>query len=196
MDPPDRPCWQAGEDVAQPSEGIETDDIFDGVVIDADAAVLRVDLKLWPEVESVGDGQAHGALRQVGAAPLQAAQGFAEALEDHAAVAGTDGLTEPGAGAALAQLGLDSIKVPDLQEDKSGMLRGVGFGFEKLAADMRPAGCQADILAGAGKGGIGLVTITLDDAAKGGGDDVIKACGRAAGVPVLEGFAAGTFAGP
>lgn len=131
----------------------------------------------------------------MGAAPLQTVRGLAQAFEDHAALAGTDGLTEPGAGAALTQLGFDPIEVPDLQEDKPGVLRGVGFGFEKLAADMRPAGGEADVLPGAGKGGIGLVAI-LNDAAKGGGDDVIKECGRAAGVPVEEGFAAGSFARP
>ena len=140
--------------------------------------------------------KAHGALRKVGPASLQAAQGFANTLEDHAALAGADGLTETRARPALTQLGLDAVKIPDLQEDKSGVLRGVGFGFEKLAADMRPAGGQTDVLTGAGKGGIGQVAIALDDAGERGGDDVVKARGRAAGFPVEKRFAAGSFAGP
>ena len=74
------------------ADGGEPYRIFDGVVIDADASVLHEDLKLGPEVEGVGDGQAHGALRQMGAAFFQAAQGFGNALKDREALAGAGGL--------------------------------------------------------------------------------------------------------
>ena len=96
----------------------------------------------------------------------------------------------------MTQLVLDAVKMPDLQQDKSGVLRGVGLGFKKLAAHMGPAGGQADVFPGAGKRGIGRVAIALDDTGKGGGDNVIKARRRPAGFPVEKGFASRSFAGP
>ena len=132
----------------------------------------------------------------MGAAFFQAAQGFGNALKDHAALAGADGLTKSGARPALTQLGLDAVKMPDLKQDKSGVLRGVGLGFKKLAAHMRPAGGQADVLPGGGKGGIGRVAIALDDTGKGGGNNVSKARRCPAGLPVEKGVAARSLAGP
>ena len=96
----------------------------------------------------------------------------------------------------MTQLVLDAVKMPDLQQDKSGVLRGVGLGFKKLAAHMGPAGGQADVLPGAGKGRIRRVAITLDDAGKGGRDNVIKARRRPDGFPVEKGVAANPSKNP
>lgn len=61
---------------------------------------------------------------------------------------------------------------------------------------MGPTGGEAEALPGAGMGRISAIAITLHDAAEAGGDDVIKAGGRAADSPMEERFSAGTFAGP
>ena len=105
-----------------------------------------------------------------------------------------------------AQSGFNTVEMADLKKDEAGLLRGVFPGFEKLAADMGPAGREPVdrvpllvmvlVLTGAEVGGISPITIALHGAVKAGRDDVIQARGRAAGGPMEKGFALRMFAGP
>ena len=91
------------------------DGVLDWVVVDLDSTVFEIDGEHGPHRQGVVDGSAHGALGQVTTAVFEACEGSVDALGDHAALAGSHGLSLLRSGFELAQLFFDSVEMLDLQ---------------------------------------------------------------------------------
>ena len=72
------------------------------------------DVQPAPLLQRVAEGFAHVTLREVAAAGLKPAEGFAEPFNDRSALGGAHGDPQLGASAAIAQPGLDAVEVLDL----------------------------------------------------------------------------------
>ena len=173
------------------ADGRWPDRVLDGVIVDLNASVFEIDGEHGPQGQRVVDGTAHRAAWQMVAADLEACQGAVDALDDHAALAGSHGLPLPRSGPCLAQMFFNAIEMLELQQQPASSLRGALGGLNELASCMCPACGQGDAPAAAlGEGGIGAVAVALDGAVEVGGDDAVEATGRTAGGPGERGQAA------
>ncbi len=179
------------------ADGGGADGILHRVVVDLDPAVCEINDEHRPMRQCVVDGPAHGALGQVTAAALHAGDGPMDALHDHAAVTGTQGLPLLRTSLGPAQLLFDVVEVLDLQQQPAGVLRGAFDGFMELAPGVCPARRQGDAAFVAfGKGRVGLIAVALHGAGEVSGDDALQAeCGTAGG-PGEAHVGSGPFAGP
>ena len=127
-----------------------------------------------------------------------------EALVDGAALPGAHGFAQDGAGLGFAELFLDQIEMGELAEDPADEPRGLVPGFEKLAPDMGVAAHEGDVVLAFGPGGIGGVTVALDDSGKRAGPIAVSVATEefgdaalvAAFAPVIEDAAAGDVGDP
>ena len=82
---------------------------------------------------------------------------------DGLALPGAHGLAPDGAGVGFAELFLDLIEVGELAEDPGDEAGGLVLGFEKFPPDVGVAAHEGDVVLAFGPGGIGGVTVALDD---------------------------------
>ena len=97
------------------ADGSWPDGVFDGVVVDLDSAVFKIDGEHGPQGEGVVDGFAEGALGQVATVEFKACECSVDAVGDYAALAGSNGLPLLRSGFGFAQLFFDAVEMQDLQ---------------------------------------------------------------------------------
>jgi len=136
------------------------------IVIDLHAAVGQIDLKPGPLAQGVGDGLAQQALGQDRAAQGELVEKPLEAAVDRDAFGGAHGFAQGRTGFGLAQFAFDMIKMTDLAQDPADEPGHFVGGLDKLAPDVGVTGHEPDPRLVLGIGGIGDISVTLDDAHK------------------------------
>ena len=166
------------------ADGGGPDGILDGVVVDLDSAIFEIDGEHGPQREGVVDGFTHRALREVAASELHSGERTADAIDDHAALAGSHGLPLLRPRFGFAELFFDAVEVLDLQKHPPGLLRCAFGGPNELAPGMYPARGQGDAaFAAIGERWIGGVAVALHGATEVGGDDAVQTSRGATGGP-------------
>lgn len=140
-----------------------TDGVFDEVVVDLDAAIRQIGLKIPPLVHGVGDGFAQMTFWQDAATFGELVDELFEALVDGTAFGGARRFPQDGAGLGFAQPVLNLIEVGDLPEDPADQARRLVFGFKKFPPHMGVATHERDVTFALGPRGVGAEAIALDD---------------------------------
>lgn len=128
------------EPVLFPKRG-GSDGVFDAVVVDLHAAVSEIHGKRGPLGQRVVDGLAEEAF---GPMPrLVPNEGAVEAFNDRAAVAGSGGDAQRGAGFLFAEGGFDLVEQLDLAEEPAADLGGFVRGLRGTCVSHVPSNRRA-----------------------------------------------------
>ena len=172
------------------TESGRPDGVFHEVVVYLDSAIFEINAKQRPIGESIIDGLAKIAARQIAAGLFEEDQSAVQTLANWTTLAHAHSGAFPWTRPAAAQVLLDAIEMSDLTQDPSTTLRCLLARFVEVASRVGPASGQGNFaFVFSDKAPVGHVSIALQGALEVCGDHVLEAVCSSARFPAIDDIA-------